>query len=180
MGTRTDEDDAASRLAVLHQYFREHPVTGPVEGHRTTTEAGTPLNLSTHDHITASVHEVTDHTRAVNPDAGPAPATVDAVYDWCREHTAHAPEEARLRLAVIERRHYLEHSLRAGDRLVIRKERCPKCRTFGLEWLRSDQRAICTNRRCTARDGASRRFTVAHLAHAWVMSQETFRQARAT
>src|SRR5688572_11076352 len=78
----TSKDTAAARLRQLTQYFREHPVTGPVEGHAASRSAPAPLSLATLDHIHASVNEVVEHTHAANPKAGPAPARADAVYTW--------------------------------------------------------------------------------------------------
>ncbi|WP_086560975.1 hypothetical protein [Streptomyces africanus] len=174
------QDTAAARLKHLETYFREHPVTGPVEGHAASRSAPAPLSLGTLSHIRASVKEVVDHTLETNPDAGPAPSRADAVYDWCREHTAHAPEAAQQRAETIEYRQYLEHCLRAGDTKVIPPHRCPECRCFGLMWERSSQRARCTNANCTDSDGFSHAFTLARLAHEHIAGQKSVRRARAT
>jgi hypothetical protein len=175
------EDSAASRLRQLNQYFLEHPVTGPVEGHSPQAAAPAPLSLATLDHITASVNEVINHTRKAAPDASRPPARADAVYDWARQHTAHADEAVQLRAAAIEYRQYLEHAIRAGDwRKAIRPQRCPECRTFGLMWQADSQRALCTNTRCTDRDGFSTTVTLARLAHEHVAARKNLRQVRAT
>lgn len=128
MGSNTTdaEDSAATRLAHLDRYYREHPVTGPVEGHNPTVKPGSLLNLDTLDHVTASVREIADHTYSINPTAGPLPATASGVYDWAREHTEHADTSERLQLAIIEYRQYLEHAVRAGDHAVVCTHRCPK------------------------------------------------------
>jgi hypothetical protein len=175
MGT----DGAANRLAQLQRYYREHPVTGPVEGHAPTVQPGTPLNLVTHDHIQASVREIADHTYALNPDAGPLPPRVEAVYDWCREQTKHADETEQQRLAVIEYRQYLEHAIRAGDYKVIPPHRCPECRTWGLRWVPDVQRAVCTHSECVDRNGLSTRLSLASLAHEHI-ARKNLRQASAT
>ncbi|MFB8182550.1 hypothetical protein ACFC8N_42505 [Streptomyces sp. NPDC055966] len=176
----TDGDGAAARLHHLQQYYREHPVTGPAEGHRTTVHSGAPLSLATLDHVTASVREVAEHTYAVNPGAGPIPESVAAVYDWCHAHTEHAPETVRARGEVIEFRQFLEHAIRAGDHAVVRKQRCPKCRTWGLMWQQQMQRAVCTNTDCVDRDGFSRTFDLARLAYEHVAARKNLRQASAT
>ncbi|MFF7795614.1 hypothetical protein [Streptomyces sp. NPDC007991] len=174
------QDGAAARLHQLAEYFREHPVEGPVEGHSASRSAPAPLSLATLDHIQASVNEVIAHTRGANPEAGPAPSRADAVYDWCREHTEHADETVQQRRDTIEYRQYLEHALRAGDKLVIRKQRCPECRTWGLMWQRDMQAALCTNTDCVDNDGFSHTFTLARLAHEHVTARTKIRQARTT
>ncbi|RSN39994.1 hypothetical protein DMH12_36175 [Streptomyces sp. WAC 04229] len=174
-------DSAAARLRQLNQYFREHPVTGPLEGHSPQAAAPAPLSLATLDHVTASINEVIKHTRSANPSAGRAPTRADAIYDWARQHTEHAPEAVQQRTAAIEYRQYLEHAIRAGDwRKVIRPQRCPECRTFGLMWQADTQRALCTNTRCVDRDGFSTTVTLARLAHQHVTAQKKLRQSRAT
>jgi hypothetical protein len=179
MGNSAD-GTAAETLQHLQRYFREHPVTGPVEGHSTVVNPGAPLNLGTLDHIRDSVREVVTHTRAANPEAGPVPTEEAAVYDWAREHTEHAPEADRQRLAVIEYRQSLEHAVRAGDHKVIRRHPCPKCRTWGLMWQPSMQRALCTNTECVDRDGFSRTVSLASLAHEHVVAGKNLRRASTT
>jgi hypothetical protein len=174
-------DTAASRMRHLNTYFREHPVTGPAEGHTTTRTSTAPLRLATVDHVRASVREVVDHTRKANPAAGPAPSRSDAVYDWCHEHTQHSDETVRLRTAIIEYRQYLEHAIRAGDTKVVRPIRCPECNTFGLMWpTDGSQAAVCTNTECVDRDGLSHAFTLAELATRQVTSRKNLRPACAT
>jgi hypothetical protein len=85
------------------------------------------MNLGMLDYIDASVTEVVQHTRTVNPDAGPLPAHVADVYDWCRQHTEHAPDIDQQRSRALEIRHRLEHAVRAGDARVVRPIRCPAC-----------------------------------------------------
>lgn len=171
-------DTAAGRLLELHEYFREHPVTGPAIRSTPSTVPGTPLNLATHDYIAASVAEVVQHTRAANPQAGPLPARVEAVYDWCREHTQHADEAVAERTAALEYRHRLEHAIRAGDDKVIRPHRCPdpECGTITLHWQADIQRAMCLNRNCAKRNGGiARRWTLARIAYEAVASKKRLR-----
>lgn len=174
------DDTAAQRLAGLLAYFREHPTTGPVEGHTPTATASAPLSLATLDHITASVAEVVAHTRQVNPAAGPVPAQAAAVYDWCRKNTETCDELQAQRRERIIYRQSLEHAIRAGDVKVVRPHRCPKCRTFGLMWVPEWQRALCTNTECVDKDGLSHSFTLARLAYEHVSSRKNLRQASAT
>lgn len=173
-------DTASARLRDILQHFREHPVTGPVEGHTTTRTPSAPLSLGTLDHIRACVSEVVQHTLDANPDAGPAPSRADAVYDWARQHTAHTDDTVRTRSDVIEYRQYLEHAIRAGDVKVIRKHRCPKCRTWGLMWSREMNRALCTNTDCVTRDGFSRTWSLHKLAWEHIARRKNLRQASAT
>ena len=182
MGTEDtgDGDGAAARLQHLQTYYREHPVTGPLEGHTTLVHPGAPLSLGTLDHITASVREVAEHTRALNPHAGPVPEAAAAVYDWAREHTEHADPIDRERGEVIEYRQMLEHAVRAGDIKVIRRHRCPKCRCWGLMWLGEAQRAVCTNTECVDRDGFSNQFSLSRLATEHVASRKNLRTVSAT
>lgn len=171
------QDTAAARLRHLDKYFREHPVTGPVEGHSASRSTPAPLSLATLDHIQASVHEVVELTREANPQAGPTPSRVDAVYDWCREHTEHADEAVQQRRETIEYRQYLEHAIRAGDVKVVRSHRCPSCGTVGLLWHQAAQRARCINRHCARRNGGiSRAWTLASLAHEHIASNESLKE----
>ncbi|MFF7190570.1 hypothetical protein ACFZAR_36370 [Streptomyces sp. NPDC008222] len=180
-------DDAASRLALLVEHFRQHPVTGP-EGHSftssasqpTRTTAATPVNLAIVDHISASVRELADYTHTVNTAADPLPEDAAAVYAWCVANTRNTPEAEQQRRDSIVYRQRLEHAICAGDYSVIPPHRCPACRTFGLMWRVSQGRAVCTNRRCVDRDGMSRAWSLGRLAYEHVQSQSKIRSRRAT
>lgn len=177
------EDTAAHRLAQLHQYFLEHPATGPSEG--STRRAGrstAPLNVSVLDHINASVREVAKRTLDINPKAEPLPARAEAVYEWCRRNTEQADEYDRLRLEALEYRQYLEHAIRAGDwRRVLRPLRCPRCNTFSLlMWVEREQRALCSNRDCTDPEGMGTKVSLGWLAHAQVTARKSLRRISAT
>ena len=119
-------DDATQRLADLHTYFREHPVTGP-EGHSYVNSGprparispALPFNAGTSDHIQASVQEIADCTRTINPAAEPLPQCVVDVYDWCRRNTAQADEAQEQRRETVIYRQYLEHAIRASEYEVI-------------------------------------------------------------
>ncbi|MCX5000936.1 hypothetical protein [Streptomyces longwoodensis] len=181
------QDTAARRLRQLNAYFREHPVRGPeghsytrFSAHASTTAPGIPFNTRVSEHIDASVTEVVAHTRAANPDAGPAPTRADAVYDWAREHTRNAPEAEQFRRDMLEYRHYLEHAIAAGDTSVVRPHRCPDCRTVGLFWQEERGTVICFNRRCAqANGGIHRTHSLARLAFEHVALQRRL-QACAT
>ena len=179
-GDEAAADTASGRLRHLHDYFLEHPVTGPVEGHTPTRTAAAPLSLGTLSHIRASVAEVVQHTHETNPDAGPAPTRADAVYDWARQHTEHADDTDRIHGEIIEYRQYLEHAVRAGDIKVVRRHPCPLCGTWGLMWVREHQRALCTNTDCTDRDGLSRMFPLHRLAFEHVIGRKNLRHVSAT
>ena len=183
-----DTDGAASRLAQLHAYFREHPVTGP-DGHSyisseprpTAVAPGLPFNARVVEHITASVREVVDETRSANPEAGPLPDHVADVYEWARQHTEHAPEEVQQRRDTVEYRHRLEHAIAAGDFTVVRPHRCPSCGAPGLHWQQHLEKAVCANRHCARRNGGiHQKYTLAQLAYEHIAVQKNLRQASAT
>jgi hypothetical protein len=180
MHHNTDDDSAAQRLAALSRYFREHPVTGQQTRVTAPTNATAPANLGVLDHIRASLRDVEEHTRAIDPEAGPLPQRVEAVYDWMRQHTEHADDVQRQRGAALELRHQLEHAVRMGDASAVRRHRCPECRTFGLFWKPALWRAVCTNRNCLTPDGTSRTWTLARLAYEHTAAAEKSVRVRAT
>ncbi|MGP3737992.1 hypothetical protein ACTWJ9_33320 (plasmid) [Streptomyces sp. GDS52] len=174
-----DTDSAAALLRQLSAYFREHPVTGPVEGRAPTRAAPAPLSLATLDHVTQSVRELTDLTDAVNAEPSPLPRNVQDVYAWCVANTEHAPETTQQRRDTVIYRQYLEHAIHAGDwRRVIRPHRCPECRTFSLMW--KEGRALCTKSECVDADGMSTTVTLARLAHEHVAARKSLRHVSAT
>jgi len=184
MGNRTEDDTAASRLGTLLAHFTQHPVTGPAgrsfvsAAPRATPDApAAPINLEVVDHITASIREVVDDTLAANPDAGPLPARVEAVYGWYVANTINAPEAVRQRRDTIVYRQALEHALAMGETKVVRPHRCPDCDTFSLMWSRPLSQIVCTNRKCTTDDGTSKIVTTARIAyhHIAAMSEKTVR-----
>lgn len=183
MGTADDDTaGAASLLGALNRHFRQRPVTGP-EGHSfvgssprgTRTVPSAPANLTLVDHLDSSVREVVDDARALNPQAGPLPANLADVYDWYREQTQHAPEDAQQHRDTVIYRQYLEHAIAMGDTDVIPPHRCPGCGTFGLVWRGSDRRAVCLNRRCLTRRGMTRTWSLGKLAYEHVMVEKTLR-----
>lgn len=174
-----EADSAAARLRQLNEYFLQHPVTGPTEGRTPTRTPGAPLSLATLDHVTDSVRELAELTDTVNAEPSPLPQQVQDVYAWCIANTAHASEITQQRRDTVIYRQYLEHAIRAGDwRKVIRPQRCPECRTFGLMWRSG--RILCTNSECTDPDGTSTTVTLARLAHEHVTGRKNLRQVRTT
>ena len=172
-------DDAAARLALLAEHFRQHPVTGPSVRAAPQASPGAPVNLAIVDHISATVKELADYTHTVNTAANPLPERVQDVYAWCVANTKHTPEAERQRRDTIVYRQRLEHAIAAGDYSVIRPHRCPECRTFGLMWQAARGRAVCTNRRCVTEEDTSRAWSLARLAYEHIAAQKT-RQASAT
>lgn len=186
MGAEQDDSTAKNGLRLLNRYFREHP-TRSAEGHSyvssapraTATTPGIPYNTAVSDLIDASLREVADHAREINPDAGPLPAVVEDIYDWHRQNTQHADGMQRQRGEIIVYRQQLEHAIARGDTSVIPPHRCPGCNTFGLRWNAARQRALCTNRKCLTRDGMSQTWTLARLAYEHVAVEKMLR-VRAT
>lgn len=177
MGT---DDTAADRLHTLRTQFLERPRhNGPSQRSATATVPGTPVDLTVVDHITTSVAELVEHTRAINPDAGPLPTEAEDVYAWYREHTRHAPDMVRQRGDVIVYRQRLEHAIAAGDTSVIRPHRCPACNTFGLSWEKDRQRVICMNRRCLTKAGTTRTWSLSRIAYEHVAGRKNL-HVRAT
>jgi hypothetical protein len=182
----TDDYTATRSLAELHQYFREHPVTGPEghsyipAGHAAPTTPSLPLNTGVTDHIHASVREIVALTRGLNLAAESPPQRVQDVYDWCRRNTAHAPQVEQQRRDTVIYRQGLEHAIKAGYDKVVRPLRCPECATFGLMWVAQMQRAVCTNTRCLDHDGLSRSFTLGRLAYEHVAERTRLADEKAT
>ncbi|QKW31448.1 hypothetical protein HUT11_35385 (plasmid) [Streptomyces seoulensis] len=173
------EDDAAHRLAALATYYRQHPVKGPAghsyissEPRATQTAPGLPWDTGTDDHITRSITEVVNHTRAINPDAEPVPVHVANVYEWCRANTAAADADQEQQREALIYRQGLEHAIRAGDHSVIRPHRCPSCGAPGLFWQRHLQAAMCVNRHCARRNhGRHQQYSLAELAYEHVATK---------
>jgi hypothetical protein len=179
MGTG-DTDTAANRLRLLDQHFRQHPVTGPTERSAPTARATVPVDLDVVDHIRACVTEITDDTLAVNPKPGPLPVRVSDVYAWYLDNTKTAGRAQRQRRDTIIYRQRLEHAIAMRDFKVIPPHRCPQCRTFGLMWRPTIQRAVCTNRRCLTDEGLTNCWTLARLAFEHIAGRENIRQVSAT
>ncbi|MEU9578773.1 hypothetical protein [Streptomyces chilikensis] len=172
-------DSAEARLRTLTTYFREHPEAGRPERRATSTTPKAPLNLPVLSHIQDSVAEVIAFTEAANPEARKTrPATLEGVYGWCREHLSYADGTVPLVVRTLEIRHYLEHTILAGDATTaIRPIWCPACETPGLLWRSSIHRAVCINRHCARRnDGIHRTWTTEQLARREAIFETTLRE----
>lgn len=191
MGTTSDSDTdgatAGQRLRLLSEMFREHPVTGPAghsyvssEPRATAVVPALPYPSDVVEHIDRSVAEIVQHTRAVNPAAGPLPARVEGVYDWYVKNTRTAPAAEQRRRDTVVYRQQLEHAIAMGEYRVIPPHRCPSCRTFGLMWVQEVEKAVCTNTRCTTKGGRSNMWTLASLAYEHVAVRQDKSVARAT
>ncbi|WP_416520061.1 hypothetical protein [Streptomyces achromogenes] len=184
-------DNAAARLQELGAFLRTYPVRGAAghsyissEPRGAAASPALPYNPDAEDRIRACMQEIAEHTLTANPDAGPPPEQVAAYYEWMRQNTQHAPEREQFRAEVIEYRQWLENCLAARDnetvRKAVRRQACPECGCWGLMWMPTRRRAICTNRKCVDQDGASTTLSLGRLAHAVVTTRRKTRQARAT
>ncbi|WP_329126206.1 hypothetical protein [Streptomyces sp. NBC_01353] len=173
MSAGDDDYTPASRLRLLQAEFLQ---PGRGQHHERAAKADTPsvpIRIAIYDHIRAAVDEVTEHTRAVAPDAGPRPERADMVYDWMREHTAHLDAERQRAREALIYRHGLEHALAMGESKVIRRQACPGCGTWGLFWRRDREAAVCVNRFCADDDGVSRTWTLAQIADDHIARKES-------
>ncbi|MFH8295093.1 hypothetical protein [Streptomyces sp. NPDC018059] len=93
---------------------------------------------------------------------GPLPGRASA-YDRARYQAEQLGGDSREYLDAMEWRHSVTSALLMGDVDVIRTERCPACRTFGLVWVSEVRRASCVNLYCAV-DGRPRAWTIAQLA----------------
>lgn len=168
---------AAKALRLLNTAdLRHHPARGPQERRTTSTTPSAPLNLGIVDHIARTVAEVADHTRQIDPDAGPLPARVEDIYDWYTAHTGDADEAQRRYRDMLIERHRLEHAVRLGDYDEVCKHPCPRCGCWGLMWQIGGTRARCSNRRCRTPDGLTSTWTLARLAAQKVQRTEIWRR----
>ncbi|MFD9249555.1 hypothetical protein [Streptomyces bottropensis] len=177
MGQDTAEQASRALRLLNDPDLRHHPQTGPQQ--LTSARAANPsapVNLDLVDYMSRTVKEVVDHTRTVNPDAGPVPQDVADIYTWCLENTPNADEaQARYRDFVIERQR-LEHAVRLGNTHEVSKHPCPRCGCWGLMWPPAGTRALCSNRNCLAPDGRSSTWTLARLAAQTIQRTEIWRR----
>lgn len=148
------------RLELTQPRSPEHEAT-----RRTTRVHGAPcVDLGLLDHLEASRVELVAATRRLNPDAGPAPVD-EGIYEWSDAATAHLAAGERRTRDMVEHRQLLEHAIRGGDPLIVRRERCPACRCFSLLWRDEIQRAVCVQRECRDVDGRASQWQLKQLAH---------------
>lgn len=165
-GTAQPSRTATTSLRLLEQNLtamRGRPA-GP--SGRTRSPHGAPaVDLGILDHMTRSRDELVSHVRAATPapvTLGAVPREEAAVYQWCEDNSAHLDAAARQAAEVIMVRQALEHALMAGDRLAVRKMRCPSCRCFGMLWMAGA--AVCINDRDLDDNRRPRAFTLRALA----------------
>ncbi|MFH8813084.1 hypothetical protein ACH4GZ_38795 [Streptomyces hygroscopicus] len=126
------------------------------------------------DHIAATYREVIAETRAVAPDAGPAPADEAAVYEWMAASTTHLSAEQQLARDAMVLKQSLKHAIALGDVAVLRRVSCPRCACWSLFWRKEDRRVACFNRRCRDRHGLPSTWVLQQLA----LHQVTMKAAR--
>jgi hypothetical protein len=168
---------AASALRLLNSpELRHPPKAAPGLRRATTTTAPAPLDLALVDYLEATIHQVVDHTRQVNPNPEPLP-DVDGLYDWYTRNTLGADEaDRRYRDTLIEL-HALEHALRLGDFDAVRPHPCPACGSWGLFWDREGNRARCSDRDCRDDDGLASSWTPARLVAQKIQRTEIWRRS---
>jgi hypothetical protein len=174
----TDAAAAAEQLKVLAAEFttrRRRPQTTDAVSVSRPAHSPALFDLGVGEYMRAKVDEVITHTRAMEPNAGPAP-TGPAVYNWWDQNTAHLEREKRQAGEAIVVRQSLEHSIAMGEEHVVqswvRRQQCPSCACWGLFWSRAMRRATCVNRRCTDRHDRAHTFSLARLAAQHVAARE--------
>lgn len=173
-----DTAQAASRALKLlnHPDLRHHPKTGPAERRSTSTTPGVPLNLDLVDHLASTAGELIGLTRQMAPAAGPIPAQLEGLYDWCIDNTGDADQAQQAYRDLVIERQRLEHAIRLGDHNEVCKHPCPRCGCWGLMWDQGGKRARCTNRRCRTADGLSSTWSLARLAAQKIQGTEMWRR----
>jgi hypothetical protein len=150
--------------------FKRAGSTTPHHGGRTATRVhgAAPVNQTVLAHLASCDGEIAafiDRARKRVPpaeDDGQLPNRAGA-YDRARYQAEVLGGDAQEYLDVMEWRHRITSALLLGDIDVIRPERCPACRTFGLVWVSETRTASCVNRYCAV-DGVPRAWTIAQLA----------------
>lgn len=160
---------AGARLQILRDNLAQPHGPRPADappGRTSHTHGAPPLDLAVLEHVRASVDELLTHART-EARASPAPDDADltAAYAWfLDEGTADLDAgKARVREAIVYRQS-LEHALRYGDEVVIRREACPGCHCWSLIWRQIAQRAGCINSDCRGKTGRGSTWTLQQLA----------------
>nr|WSX25502.1 hypothetical protein OG690_38105 [Streptomyces tubercidicus] len=172
------EQDSATRTAatgmrILRDGFTapraRQPDAGPTA---TRVHAPPPCDLGLLDHLRSTREELIAATRAAlaGQPLEPAPAD-EGIYQWNASATAHLPLEKQQACEAIVYRQSLEHAIRAGDDLIIRRQRCPGCRCFSLMWRDRIQRAVCIQRGCRDHIGRASQWELKQIAHHHVTSR---------
>lgn len=179
MGIGDETATATARLRLLKQEYATPGLRQPGPRTRSAPQPrpSEPADLGIIDHVRQAVQEIVAHTRAVAPDAGPAPADDAATYEWMRRETANlAPEQQMTRDAMLMR-HSLQHAIAAGDEDAVRWEACPRCDCWGLLWRSEHQRVFCANSTCTDRRRRPSVWTLRQLAEDLVAAQNAMSAA---
>lgn len=163
-----DEDTIAktarARMVVLQGEIAEPHARPPGPSGRTRAPFPSgPAPIGLLDHLQAAYDEAVTHTRALAPQAPPAPADQREIYRWMNEATRDLEEEKRLVLRALTYRQGLEHAIRAGDDLVVRPATCPECGCFSLVWDADRRRVVCIVTDCR-RDGRPTALTLHEVA----------------
>lgn len=168
---------AGARLQILRDNLAQPHGPRPADappGRTSHTHGAPPLDLAVLEHVRASVDELLTHARTeartcfcgCGKAVGCMPTTdLTAAYAWfLDEGTADLDAgKARVREAIVYRQS-LEHALRYGDEVVIRRESCPGCQCWSLIWRQIAQRAGCINSDCRGKTGRGSTWTLQQLA----------------
>ncbi|MFJ8677178.1 hypothetical protein [Streptomyces sp. NPDC093589] len=162
---------AAAGMRILQEEFTA-PRARTADGapRARAVHAPPPCDLGLLDHLQQSRRELIDTTRVMlagHPTPQPLPPAPadEGIYQWMVESTAHLDAGRRRAQDAIVYRQGLEHALRAGDTLVIRREACPGCGCWSLMWRQQIQRAVCIQRECRDDIGRASQWELRQLAH---------------
>ncbi|MDJ0466110.1 hypothetical protein [Streptomyces sp. H27-C3] len=174
--TRNQPEPARQRPAnLLDQLdtddFKRAGSTSPRHDGRSATRVhgAPPVNQTVLAHLAECDGEVAQFIERARKGEGPAPEGDGSLpgragaYDRARYQAEQLGGDSQQYLEAMEWRHSVTSALLMGDGDVIRTERCPACRTFGLVWVSETRHASCVNLHC-AEDGLPRAWTIAQLA----------------
>lgn len=144
MGDEDIAKVATRRLKLLRSDIAEPHARPPGPSGRTRNPFPSgPIPAGMLDHLRDAYEEAVSQTRALAPDAGPAPADRSKIYGWMDLATRDLDATKRQVADEIMYRQGLEHALRTGNTDVVRPETCPTCGCFSLSWDADRQRAVC-------------------------------------
>ncbi|MFB7738264.1 hypothetical protein ACFC08_28525 [Streptomyces sp. NPDC056112] len=176
MGRDTAVDASRALRLLAHPDLRHHPVNGPTERRSPSTTPSTPLNVGLVDHLARTADELVKLTREIAPDAGPRPARIEGLVDWCVESTGSADADQQAYRDQVLEKQRLQHAVRLGEYDEVCKHPCPGCGCWGLMWDQGGNRARCTNRRCRTPEGLTSTWTLARLAAQKIQRTEIWRR----
>ena len=122
------------------------------------------MNLGLLDHFERTVRDAKTAVRAAVPTAKPAPADMAAYYQWIEEETAALDRQRARGIEVLVYRQGLEHAMRLGETAVLRREQCPRCACWSLQWRAVTRQAACLVAWCRDRRGAPSTWTLQQVA----------------